>query len=405
LSRYAMTRLPLLLVAAIVVVVPAAAFGRQSPDFSGPQYAARDVCPPPAPGDAQCFSQVVVDRGTQRPVATRAPQGYGPKDLRSAYKMKGAADQGSGQTIAIVDAFDDPNAESDLAQYRSTFGLPACTTGNGCFHKVGQNGGAPPGTTDVGWGVEISLDLDMASAICERCDILLVEANSPSVSDLGKAADYATGHADVVSNSYGIYEAQLSAADLKFLRNTFGPDYKTKSGQVTVSTGDDGYGAAFPADLEFVNAIGGTSLKKNTGVPRGWTEKAWSGAGSGCTLQTPHQTWEPNLPDCSNRAEADTSAVADPGTGVAVYDTFREGGFLVVGGTSASAPIIAGVYGLAENATSIAPYAKHLYQNAGSLFDVTSGSNGSCGGSELCTAGPGWDGPTGLGTPKGINAF
>jgi hypothetical protein len=195
----------------------------------------------------------------------------------------------------------------------------------------------------------------MASAICERCDNLLVEAKSPSVSDLGTAANYAKGHADIVSNSYGIYENQLSPADLKFLRSTFGPDYKTKSGQVTVSTGDDGYGAAFPADLEYVNAIGGTSLHKNTAVPRGWTERAWSGAGSGCTLQTPHQSWEPNLPDCSNRAESDTSAVADPNTGVAVYDTFGESGFLVVGGTSASAPIIAGVYGLAENAATIAP--------------------------------------------------
>ncbi len=253
--------------------------------------------------------------------------------------------------------------------------------------------------------MEISLDLDMASAICERCDILLVEANSASVSDLGMAASYAKGHADIVSNSYGIYENQLRPADLKFLRNTFGPDYKTKAGQVTVSTGDDGYGAAFPADLQYVNAIGGTSLHKNTAVSRGWTERAWSGAGSGCTLQTPHQNWEPNLPDCSNRAESDTSAVADPNTGVAVYDTFGESGFLVVGGTSASAPIIAGVYGLAENAATIPPYAQRLYSHAGSFYDVTSGSNGSCGGSELCTAGPGWDGPTGLGTPKGINAF
>src|SRR5262249_46050328 len=165
---------------------------------------------------------------------------------------------------------------------------------------------------------------------CERCDILLVEANSPSVSNLGTAANYAKGHADVVSNSYGIYESQLAPTDLTFLRNTYGPDYKTKSGQVTVSTGDDGFGAAFPADLQFVNAVGGTSLKKNTGVPRGWTEKAWSGAGSGCTLQTPHQSWEPNLPDCSKRAESDTSAVADPNTGVAVYDTFGERGLPVV---------------------------------------------------------------------------
>jgi hypothetical protein len=148
------------------------------------------------------------------------------------------------------------------------------------------------------------------------------------VNDLGTAANYAKGHADVVSNSYGIYESNLAPADLKFLRNAFGPDYKSKSGQMTVSTGDNRYGAAFPADLQFVNAVGGTSLKKDNGVPRGWTEKAWSGAGSGCTLQTPHQSWEPNLPDCPKRAESDASAVADPNTGVAVYDTFGEGGFL-----------------------------------------------------------------------------
>ena len=174
----------------------------------------------------------------------------------------------------------------------------------------------------------------------------------------------------------------------------------------TVSTGDSGFGTAVPAAFNSVVAVGGTTLRKAAN-PRGWQEKVWSGAGSGCSAFEPRPAWQIATPQCSRRVLADVSAVADPATGVSVYNTFGMGGWLVFGGTSASAPIIAGVYGLKGNAATAGPGARSIYAapKATTIFDITVGSNGACGGTFLCTAKPGFDGPTGWGTPKGINAF
>ena len=308
---------------------------------------------------------------------------------------------GAGQTVAIVDAFDDPTAEADLATYRSTFGLSPCTTANGCFRKLNQAGRAGPyPPVDGGWAVEISLDLDMASAACPNCNILLVEGNSSLVSDLASSVDTAVKHGgNVVSNSYGLSEFNGMS--------TFAKHYKHRGHAILASSGDFGFTAAqFPAVAPGVIAVGGTSLFTATNA-RGWTEQAWSGAGSGCSAYVSKPSYQTDA-NCSMRTIADVSAVADPNTGVAVYDTTPNPfgippGWLIVGGTSASSPFIAGVIGLAGNAATYT--AGFSYTHAADLFDAVGGSNGFCGGDYICTGVAGYDGPTGMGTPNGTGAF
>jgi subtilase family serine protease len=368
-------------------------------------------------GQLHCFGRIRAHRasnGKVAPLTVTNPTGLLPADLRSAYKVAGLS--GAGRTVAIVDAQDDPKAEADLAVYRSSLGLPACTTANGCFKKVNQNGQASPlPAADYGWAEEISLDLDMVSAICPDCHILLVEANTPDSDSLGTAVDTAASSSGVVaiSNSYGGAEdSTILAADAHF-------DHPGIA--VTASSGDSGYGVSWPASSQYVTAVGGTTLK-TAGNARGWTETAWSGAGSGCSAYEPKPSWQHDTA-CARRTVADVSAVADPATGVGVYDTYNScgtssfcdllislglaqglDGWAAVGGTSASSPIVASVYALAGN-TGATTYGSYPYAHTSALFDVTSGSNGSCGGTYLCTAVAGYDGPTGLGTPNGTGGF
>lgn len=324
-----------------------------------------------------------------------SPQGLNPADLQSAYKLPSASN-GNGQTVAIVDAYNDPNAESDLAVYRSQFGLPACTTANGCFRKVNQSGGTSYPRGNTGWAEEISLDLDMASAICPNCHILLVEASSSSFTNLGTAVNTAVRlGASTVSNSYGGSESSGESSYASY--------YNHPGVVITASAGDSGYGVEVPAAYNTVVSVGGTSLSRSSNS-RGWSESAWNGTGSGCSAYISKPSWQSDN-GCSNRTVADVSAIADPNTGVSVYDTYGNvGGWLVFGGTSVASPIIASVYALAGNASSINA-ASSLYSDPSGLFDVTSGSNGSCSVSYLCNSGPGYDGPTGLGTPNGVGAF
>ena len=378
--------------AAIAAAPPAtspAAFGHH----------AQHVCSEPAtPGTARCHSLVHVD-ATGKAVSHAAPAGYAPADLQSAYNLAAALSSFTGSpTVAIVDAYDDPYAASNLNVYRSTFGLPSCTTSNGCFSKVNQSGGTRYPARNVGWSEEISLDLDMVSAICPNCHILLVEASNNSYDNLGKAVNYAASRSNVVaiSNSYGGSEWSGET--------TYASLYYNHPGKaITASSGDNGYGVEFPAASGFVTAVGGTSLNKNSDGT--FSESVWSGAGSGCSAFVAKPSWQHDA-GCANRTIADVAAIADPNTGVAVYDTYGVGGWLVFGGTSVASPIVAGVYALAGNAASVNygsyPY---LHDTAGTLHDVTTGSNGSCGGSYLCTGGAGYDGPTGLGTPNGSGGF
>jgi subtilase family serine protease len=324
-----------------------------------------------------------------------APSGYGPADLAAAYSLPSTG--GAGATVAIVDAFDDPAAESDLATYRANYGLPECSTANGCFHKVGQDGSASRlPAPDEGWAEEISLDLDMVSATCPQCHILLVEASSTDIADLGAAVNTAVSlGAKYVSNSYGGSE---SSAD-----PTYDSRYFDHPGvAITVSSGDAGYGVEYPAASRYVTAVGGTSLTRDGSA---WRESAWSGAGSGCSARDAKPAWQHDT-GCARRTVSDVSAVADPSTGVAVYDTYGgDSGWEVFGGTSVSSPIIAAVYALAGTPSAGSYPASFPYAHTSALTDVTSGSNGSCSGSYLCTGVAGYDGPTGLGSPQGVSAF
>ncbi len=375
-----------------------------------PQWPAKHACALPALGRAQCFA--IMDTmsvpagarpGAARPRAAApgsvaGPNGlhpYGAADLQAAYRLPSTL-LGARQTIAIVDAFDDPNAAADLAVYRAANGLPACDTDFPCFAKVDQRGGTSYPQTDPGWALEESLDVDMASAICPNCKILLVEADDNTFLSLAEAVDEAVAlGADVVSNSYGAAEYNSELADLA-------GHYSHPGVTVTASTGDSGFGVSIPAALPGVVAVGGTSLYPAAGA-RGWAETAWAGAGSGCSAYVAKPSWQAD-PSCDKRTVADVAAVADPATPVAVYDTFAVPGWVAVGGTSAASPIVAGVYALAGNTKSITP-GGYLYAHHGALFDVTAGTNGYCAGDELCTAAHGYDGPTGLGSPNGIGAF
>jgi subtilase family serine protease len=359
----------------------------------------KSVCGPPAAEHARCHAHVVTQEGTATPLATTGYQyGYNPGDLRAAYLLP--ASGGAGHTIAIVDAFDDPKAEADLNAYRSRFGLGPCTTANRCFRKVNQTGGTSYPAADVNWAQEISLDLDMAAAICPSCKILLVEATTPSFTAFGTAVNTAVRlGATEVSNSYGSNQ-ELSN------ETTYDTYYNHPGVMITASSGDAGYDQfGFPAASRYVTAVGGTRLYRSS-ASRGWSESVWSGGGSGCSRYETKPSWQMDT-GCAKRMVADIAAVADPSTGVAVYDSYGSSGganWYVVGGTSASAPIIAGVYALAGNGRSLT-YGSYPYSHRSSLYDPTSGHNGSCSPAYFCTARSGYDGPTGVGTPKGTGAF
>ncbi len=379
-----------------------------------------NVCPAPTTLTAGCFAQMRTDvhggfgvRGpaartaanaagtaTAASTATTLPAGYGPADLQSAYNLPTTG--GSGQTVAVVDAGDDPLAEADLAVYRTTYGLPPCTTANGCFTKADQGGQGSPLPADAGWAGEISLDLDMVSAACPGCRILLVEADADNLADLGASVNTAvTLGATVVSNSYGASES-VAMQPLQ-------ADYTHPGVAIVAASGDGGYAIpVYPAVFPTVIAVGGTTLVHAPGTARGWSETAWSGTGSGCSAWITKPTWQTDA-YCPGRMIADVSADADAHTvGIATYDSYSGAGWSLDGGTSAASPFIAGIIALAGNPSQY-PDASRIYSHAADLNDVAGGSNSSletsCGGDYLCTAVSGYDGPTGNGSPNGLNAF
>ena len=337
-----------------------------------------------------------------------APAGYGPSDLQAAYNLTAASSSGGrGETVAVVDAYDDPYAQANLASYRAEYGLPPLCGGwvsRGCvtFSKINQEGQPfPLPSADPGWSQEISVDVDTVSAICPNCNILLVEADAATIQSLGTAEDSAAAAGAVsIGNSFGVSEERSETSDDRY--------FDHPGVAVTAASGDDGYGTQYPAASPDVIAVGGTTLSTASGTSRGFSETAWSGDGSGCSTAEPQPRWQRKVTtitgDCGGRAIADVAAVADPATGVAVYDTFELPGWTVFGGTSVSAQIIAALYGLVDNAGGSSTAAGLYAASPAGFFDVTAGSDGSCG-SDLCTAGAGWDGPTGLGTPDGTSAF
>ena len=362
---------------------------------------------PPKPGafpTAHCDAVPLTDSAGDVAV-TPAVDGppstaLGPQQIQSAYDLPSA---GAGETVAIVDAYGYATAEADLGVFRSYYGLPACTTANGCFKKVDENGGTNYPSEDSGWSIETALDLDAVSSACPKCNILLVEADSDDVSDLGQAVDTAASlGATAISNSYGGDEdpSELSLDSY----------YDHPGIAVTVSAGDSGYGASFPAVSPYVTSIGGTTLTQDSSSPRGWDETVWNdengGTGSGCSAYEPQPAFQKGLStDCAdNRADNDVSADAAPATGLGIYNSTAVGGWAQYGGTSLSSPLVAAMYALAGTPTPGTYPNTYPYADPSALNDVTSGENGDCG-DVLCQAGTGWDGPTGLGTPNGVRAL
>ena len=390
------------LAALSLVVLPAtAAAARTAGPVPGSDFS-RACSAAPAPGWARCLALVPAAGPAARSMA-RSPAGYGPAQLQSAYNLAlASAAAGRGETVAVVDAFDDPDAAADLAVYRARYHLPAC--GPGCFDKVNQEGRAgplPKRAGENGWAAEESLDVDMVSAICPNCHILLVEADNGSIGNLGKAVDAAVSlGARFVSNSYtasGVDEARDDAAY-----------YDHPGVAVIAAAGDSGYGVGYPAESRYVTSVGGTTLVRRKGTARGWSETVWDTAagatGSGCSAHEPKPTWQADT-GCAQRTDNDVAAVANPSTGAAIYDSYDRNGWLDVGGTSVASPIIAATYALAGRPGRGSYPAQYPYEHVADLHDVTSGRDGSCGGAYLCTAKVGYDGPSGWGTPDGTGAF
>lgn len=379
-------------------------------------------CPvKPAPGTFTCFSLRRTPSRASKMVPLTAgstPSGFGPADLHAAYSLPAlSAVNGTGQAVYVIGAYGYPNAAADLASYRSTYQLPPldCQSGYGCFNQLNQVGGAPSATVpayNAGWAGETALDLDMVSAICPNCSITLIEANDNQSSNLLAAVAMANNlGATFVSMSWGAPETGHEALyDAQYFRG---------SGVVyAASAGDGGYeqGSNYPSTSTHVVAVGGTTLAQDSTTTRGWSEYTWGndiahGTGSGCSSDETKPAWQLIIAGsvCTQRAATDVSAVADPDTGVAVYQTAPVGqpspGWSIEGGTSASAPIIAAVYALAGPPRTTDNPVSYPYANAGSLNDVTDGISGYCSPDLLCSAAAGWDGPTGLGTPNNVTAF
>jgi subtilase family serine protease len=369
------------------------------------------VCPQPSsPGVMQC---AIVVHSAAVTAANRPASGtLSPGQLRSAYGLSSAASASNKSTIAIVDAYNDWHAAGDLAKYRSYYGLRSCATSSKCLRVVNQKGTTawyPKGNS--GWAEEESLDLDMVSAICPNCKILLVEANNTTIGALGAAEDTAVRlGAKFVSNSWGGSEFSTEAS--------YDGHFDHPGVVITVSSGDYGYTTQYPAVSPYVTSVGGTTLwmkGKTRTEEKVWSLGATEGTGSGCSTVEPQQAWQAayNSACPSNRIDNDVAADADPRTGPAVYDSYPPSGqglpagWQQLGGTSVSSPIIAAVYALANPGgkpptSSLAT--EFPYQATSGLRDITLGSNSNCG-SYLCVAGTGYDGPTGLGVPSGVNAF
>jgi hypothetical protein len=449
--------------------------------LSPSEYEVGSLCSTPQPGFAGCLGLRLI---AKRPLAVRgaralAAQGahaapsassspesvaapaieykepwagsLTPQNVLTAYNLSGVAAPETQQTLAIVDAYNDPTAEHDLKVFDERFALPACTTANKCFTKVERQAGTP---TNAGWAQEIATDIEVAHGLCPGCRILLVEAHSNSYSDLEAAETEAESRgATEISNSWGASELGLTPSE-----DNAGP-FNHPGTVITASSGDDGYlgwgaeedSVEYPASSPHVVAVGGTRL--SLGAGGAWAgEKVWNGlgaSGGGCSTVFEAPSWQQNVAGFAavgcgaNRAVADVSADGDPYTGVAVYDStpVKEGvtersGWVTMGGTSVASPIIAATFALAGGAgreaggEAVAYPAQTLYRSLagapGTLHDVLSGSNGECtkafnasgesgcsraeeGASCLpkliCLATNGFDGPSGVGTPDGIAGF
>jgi Subtilase family len=398
------------------------------PDIQKDGATFRPLCGPVRHrGEARCFSWIRLDRMVADPDMTLhsipSQVGYTPQDLQSAYKLPDIG--GRGQVVAIVDAYGYPTAAADLQYYREAAGLPRCAYGTrtkSCFRIVNEDGKPSP-LPGIGndWRGEQALDLDAVSGTCPHCRIILIQTQNQRFSSLRKGVRTALAMgATVVSNSYGI--------DEKAYAPHFAPGpFQGKGHVIVASAGDegggllDGGGSELPCAFQQVVCAGGTDLQRSGSS---WTETVWNtldilsctygscgGTSSGCSAYIAKPSWQVGGTSCKRREDADVAAVASPLRGYAVYsDAFY--GWAMIGGTSLSAPVIAGIYGQAGNASQ-QNGASHLWAHHHGLFDVKLGTNvflpvtGPCASSvpKTCTAGPGYDGPSGWGSPRGLSAF
>jgi hypothetical protein len=353
-------------------------------------------CPAAAAGQVTCAALITPGAaGVGALAAGTPPAGFSPANLRDAYGFQSST-AGMRQTVAVIAPYDDPTAEADLASYRSQFSIPACTTADGCFSKVNQAGGTTYPAASAAWELPTAVNLDMISAVCPNCHILLVEAASPAISDVGAAENEAVSlGARFVTNTWITPEATYGTSE-----PSYDSQYFNHPGVViTAPDGNSGYGTDYPAASPGVIAVGGTTLTAASSSPRGWTETAWSGTGAGCSPYEAKPSWQADT-GCTTRMLNDVSAVADPGTPIAAYDTIS-GGWVPAGGTSVAAAIIAAAYALAGTPAAASSPASYPYAHTGLINDITAGSDSTCTPAPgyFCTAGTGYDGPTGLGTP------
>jgi hypothetical protein len=389
----------------------------------------RRACPAPkAPGDMSCDSLLLKTGGKPRfgvqgkarvgeAADTTSPvAGYTPANLQSAYGLQSAS-EGTRQTVAIVVPYSDPTADADLGVYRTQYGLPPCTggtTGDGCLTVVDQSGVSGPQT--AGYASDAQVAMDMVSAVCPNCHILLVDAAGDDLGDLGTAVDTAVADgAHVVDIPLGTPEVSTETSYDAFFDQPGVAIVAPSTGGS--SSGGSGYGVSYPAASPYVTAVGGTTLTPSgTGTCtaalaglRGWCETVWNGTGSGCSAYEAQPSWQASLDNgCTSRMVNDVSAVAADANGnppVAVYDSFYETGWTQAGGTPVAAAVIAGIYALAGTPAAGSNPASYPYSHPDLLNGVTSGSNGSCEEPSWCTGGPGYNGPAGEGTPESVIPF
>jgi subtilase family serine protease len=361
---------------------------------------------------ARCPALVASDPRSGMPLAYASPPGYDPPDFWSACELPpqtGASWSWNAQTVAIVDAYDDPAVESGLAVYRRQFGLPACTSGNGCLVKVHQNGRSSYPSFDQTWAFEISIDTQMVSALCAGCRILLIETKNNNFLSLFAGVDeaYALG-ANEISLSWGTPE--FTGTGRNGSETSYDPHFQqlNANGQnaaVTAASGDLGQ-LWYPAASPYVTAVGGTELGHDASTGA-WVEQGWYDSGAGCSRYEPQPSWQAAVPElasaCPRRAGVDVSFNA---VILSIYDSAgfqNQTGWFAATGTSVSTPAIAAVYALAGNAASVTS-GSYPYIHRSGFADVTQYPSLSCL-SALCSVGPGWDGPTGLGSPRGTSGF
>ena len=372
-----------------------------------------------------CDSEIVtVAQGSPTPMATLVPGGYSAAELAAAYHLPDAA-SGTSATVAIIDGGGYPSVEAVLARYRTQFGLPPCTVSAGCLKVVDYQGGPPlrPDGTDEEreLSAETALDVEMVSAACPACKILLVQAptqdfylssqHTPAqaVPSIAKAVEVAIrSGAAAVSMSFGYPSTKdINTGPVSAVFSHPGIAFVASSGDSGYHGNVHGY---WPQNLPTVVSVGGTALYQSDS---GFTSSAWNEAGSACETDLPPAHGQPAAVSayCSgHRASSDVSAVSDPSTGVAVYDSYGIGGWYVAGGTSAAAPVIAAMFARAGHTSRVDGPSTLYSAPAGAFTDISVGQNGaahSCQTTapQLCVSGPGWDGPTGIGTPNGLAGF